>query len=92
SILNTIKASVEFVDGWSLAPDNFEGVRVNVADHKGNGWFLIRKSLHEPIMPLNIESDDEDGCPIIAKSLYDIIKREDMLNLQSIIDYIGNSL
>ena len=92
SVLNTIKASVEIIDGWTLAPDNFEGVRVNVDEHKGNGWFLIRKSLHEPIMPLNIESDDKDGCPIIAKTLYEIIKREEMLDLQSIIDYIGNSL
>ncbi|MBQ6036658.1 MAG: phosphomannomutase/phosphoglucomutase [Lachnospiraceae bacterium] len=38
---------------WSIAPDNFEGIRVNI----GTGWFLLRLSLHEPLMPLNIEGD-----------------------------------
>lgn len=92
NVLDVITTSVNLVDGWSLAPDNHEGVRVNVDAAHGNGWFLLRKSLHEPIMPLNIESDDADGCPIIAKSIYEILKREDTLELQPIIDFIGSSL
>ena len=51
--------------GWTLAPENFEGVRVNVLD----GWFLLRMSLHEPLMPLNIESDSVGGAKAIAKAL-----------------------
>ena len=91
-ILETIKAAVPLTNGWSLAPDNFEGVRINVdADH-GNGWLLLRKSLHEPIMPLNIESDEEGGCSIIARTLYELLKPETTLDLQSIIDFIGRSL
>ncbi len=38
---------------WHPAPDKYEGLRVNI----GTGWFLLRLSLHEPLMPLNIEGD-----------------------------------
>ena len=45
--------------GWEIAPNNFEGIRVNLNNEKGDGWFLLRMSLHEPLMPLNIESNIE---------------------------------
>ena len=34
---------------------------------------LLRKSLHDPIMPLNIESDVEGGCEAIRKLLKPIL-------------------
>lgn len=55
--------------GTSLVEPNFEGVRINFDKENGNGWALLRKSLHDPIMPLNIESDDMGGCDIIAAKL-----------------------
>ncbi len=75
--------------GWSLAEENYEGVRVNCdADH-GNGWLLLRKSLHEPIMPLNIESDTKGGAKIIAEALYKIIADEKTLDLAPIKEFCG---
>lgn len=56
-------------DGITLEEPNYEGVRINFAEDKGNGWALLRKSLHDPIMPLNIESDSEGGCDEIAAVL-----------------------
>ena len=55
--------------GWTLAPSNYEGVRVNLDKEHGNGWFLLRLSLHDPLMPLNIESNTVGGAKIIAKEL-----------------------
>lgn len=55
--------------GMSVAEPNFEGVRVNFSEEQENGWCLLRKSLHDPIMPLNIESDVEGGCEKIAEKL-----------------------
>lgn len=55
--------------GTSLVEPNHEGVRINFDKDNGNGWALLRKSLHDPIMPLNIESNDEGGCAIIAAKL-----------------------
>lgn len=51
---------------WALAPEqasagisvvepNYEGVRLNFRNEETEGWCLLRKSLHDPIMPLNIE-------------------------------------
>ena len=51
-----------------VAPDNYEGVRVSIPKFKG--WFLIRMSVHDPIMPINIESDLNGGAVKIAEILY----------------------
>ncbi len=66
--------------GWSLAPSNFEGVRVNLdADH-GDGWFLLRLSLHDPLLPLNIESNSVGGCKKIATELSKFLTAYDKLD------------
>lgn len=44
-----------------IADDNHEGVRVSFNKTNGNGWFLLRLSVHDPIMPLNIESNSKGG-------------------------------
>ena len=41
--------------GISLVEPNYEGVRLNFRTKDMEGWCLLRKSLHDPIMPLNIE-------------------------------------
>ena len=52
-------------NGWDIADDNREGIRVSLC----GGWFLLRLSVHDPIMPLNIESDNEGGVKTIAEKL-----------------------
>lgn len=47
--------------GWDIAPDNFEGVRIHCDHPFQKGWFLLRMSLHDPVLPLNIESEVEGG-------------------------------
>ena len=80
-VLELVKAAAEKTPGWSLELPNFEGVRVNAdADH-GNGWFLLRMSLHEPLMPLNIESEVPGGCTVIARTLKEILKDCEGLDL-----------
>lgn len=71
-------------DGVSLAGDNFEGVRVNFSPERGNGWCLLRMSLHEPLMPLNIESDDVGGVDNIANELYPVLKGFDKLDTEKL--------
>ena len=34
-----------------------------------SGWFLLRKSLHDPLMPLNVEADQEGGAERILALL-----------------------
>ena len=74
--------------GFSLAENNYEGVRVNLNEVNGNGWFLLRLSLHDPLLPLNIESNSVGGAKIIASKLYEFIKNYDKLDYSSLENYI----
>ena len=69
---------------WTLAPDNREGVRItfNLDGGVNNAWFLLRLSLHDPVMPLNAESDVPGGVRIMLSQLYDLIKNRDDLDLE----------
>ncbi len=42
---------------YRIADDNREGIRVSTE----NGWFLLRISVHDPVMPMNFESNKEGG-------------------------------
>ncbi|KAL0050867.1 hypothetical protein WJX82_008910 [Trebouxia sp. C0006] len=47
---------------WSLAEVNHEGWRVTVDEGEGRmGWLLLRASLHDPLLVLNVESELEGG-------------------------------
>jgi hypothetical protein len=48
---------------WSLEPVNHEGWRVDVDEGGGKrGWLLLRQSLHDPLLVLNVESDTPGGA------------------------------
>jgi|GEM_PF-4963953 len=44
------------------------------------GWFLLRLSLHEPMLPLNVESDVRGGVQIILGRLKPFLKTYDKLD------------
>ncbi len=52
------------------AENNYEGVRLCYDENHGNGWALVRMSLHDPILPINVESNVKDGLVKIVKDLY----------------------
>ena len=54
---------------FNVADDNYEGIRVSFDKNNGDGWFLLRLSVHDPIMPLNIESDSEGGVDKIYEKI-----------------------
>ncbi len=72
--------------GWELAPNNYEGVRVSVRTNGTKGWFLLRLSLHDPVIPLNIESENEGGVEAIASELLLFFENFAELDLQSLIN------
>lgn len=80
TIIESLRIFSAAQPGWTLAPDNYEGVRVNLDAHHGNGWFLLRMSLHDPLMPLNIESDSVGGVQVIARELYPFLAQFDKLD------------
>lgn len=69
---------------WKLADDSKEGVRVSFGKRSGDGWFLLRLSVHDPVMPINIESNVEGGVKKILQNLYDVIKTESGFDFSAI--------
>ena len=63
-------------DAWHIAPDNREGVRISFDLDGGmdNGWFLLRLSVHDPVLPLNVESDVPGGVKQMLIDLFNVLK------------------
>ena len=80
-IISDLTKYAEEQDGWCVADDNREGVRVSFDKDNGDGWFLLRLSVHDPIMPLNVESDSEGGVKIICDKLGEFLKTTTGLDL-----------
>lgn len=60
-VIIDMTAFVQKQAGFEIDPENEEGIRVNVAGPFGQGWFLLRMSLHEPLLVLQIENDEPNG-------------------------------
>lgn len=87
-VIEKLRAYTAAQPGWSLAPNNNEGVRVNLDKEHGNGWFLLRMSLHDPLMPLNVESDSVGGAKVIMRELYPFLAQFDKLDTSAPAEFI----
>ncbi len=74
--------------GCTIADDNREGMRISADAENGDGWLLLRLSVHDPIMPLNIESNSQGGVMKIAEDFYEFIKGFDCLDVTPIERFI----
>ena len=84
--INLVRKYAENTEGWHIAPDNREGIRISfdlngIADA---GWFLLRLSVHDPVMPLNVESDTSGGVKIMLTALYQALCGIKGINLEPI--------
>lgn len=73
-VLEDFEKWAEFTDGLELVKPNYEGVRVDYKMDGYSGWFLLRMSLHDPVMPLNVESDSEGGAAMILEKIYEFME------------------
>jgi len=86
-VIDELTAYAANQPGWTLADSNYEGVRVNLDDGHGNGWFLLRLSLHDPLLPLNIESNSIGGVKKIAGELASFLRGYDKLDAAAFLDF-----
>ena len=87
-IIDALTVHAQSQPGWSLAPSNYEGVRVNLDEEHGNGWFLLRLSLHDPLLPLNIESNSQGGVKKIAQELAGFLARYNKLDSTNLLAFV----
>ncbi|MBQ3552745.1 MAG: phosphomannomutase/phosphoglucomutase [Clostridia bacterium] len=76
-VLSELTAICHNTPGIVPETENYEGIRCNVPEFKG--WFLLRMSLHDPVMPLNIESDIKSGVNAIKDIVASMLKDFDKL-------------
>ena len=74
AVLAAVRTRAESDPGWIVAPRNHEGIRVTFPKGAGDGWFLIRLSLHDPILPVNVESRESGGCRAMMEELWSVVK------------------
>jgi len=60
-VIDDFAVYAEDREGWTVADDNHEGLRVSLDKEHGDGWMLLRMSVHDPILPFNAESNSEGG-------------------------------
>lgn len=76
-VIDSLVDYAKNIETWEMVSPNFEGVRFNCNGSDEKGWFLLRMSLHEPLLVLNIESDIDDGCSnLLEKICNHILKFE----------------
>lgn len=76
---DTIKKFAEYIkemSDLSIEPNNLEGVRVNTRGAYGFGWFLLRLSLHEPLLVLTFESDERGKIKTIRQDLKEFFEKQ----------------
>ncbi len=64
----------EYSGRLEVVEPNYEGVRVNYDIDGCKGWFLLRMSLHDPVMALNVESETPGGVDKALAAIYDFMK------------------
>lgn len=70
--LEEAKSKAATMPGWNIVEPNYEGLRVSCTNADEDGWWLLRMSLHDPVMPLNIESNVEGGVAAIERKLREL--------------------
>lgn len=84
-VMENIEKFVKNEEGLELSPDNREGVRFIYP----NGATLIRMSVHDPVMPVYMESDVSGGNREAAVRLYSLLKDYKFLDLTPLHKYIS---
>jgi phosphomannomutase len=88
-VIGDLAGFVGSCPGWSLVKNNFEGIRVSCDQEHGDGWFLIRLSLHDPVLPVNIESNRSGGATLIAEKLRDFLSNYQDLDCNALLHREG---
>ena len=59
---------------FHIVSPNYEGVRVAFDDEEVKGWLLLRTSLHDPVIPINLESKERGGVAVLKERIRPFIE------------------
>lgn len=74
-----LEALRKATEGWAdahIAPDNHEGLRVyfDLCGGAQNAWLMMRLSVHDPVLPVNVESDVPGGVRALLERLREALE------------------
>ncbi|KAG8645247.1 phosphomannomutase/phosphoglucomutase isoform X4 [Manihot esculenta] len=87
AVLNHLENSVDLDPKLQKAPVNYEGVRVSGY----GGWFLLRLSLHDPVLPLNIEAPSNEDAVKLGLSVASAVKEFAAIDTSALDKFIQPS-
>lgn len=76
------------VAGWQIDPENEEGVRIKLSAPFGSGWFLLRMSLHEPLLVLQVENDQAGLLPQIFGQLHQFFQHYPNIDQEKLLPHL----
>lgn len=69
-------------DDMTIVKPNYEGIRVAFNDEEVKGWMLVRLSLHDPVVAINIEAKTEGSIEKILDKVRPFFKKYDRLGCE----------
>lgn len=81
---NVLEAFETFASGqndFHLVPNNYEGIRIIFNDRQVKGWLQLRMSLHDPVMPINLEADNEGGIQAMINRILPFLEKQNHLDI-----------
>ncbi len=84
NVIDQLQIFAQSQPNWEIVPNSYEGLRVSCTAPNQVGWFLLRLSLHDPVIPINIESDVEGGVVQIKAMLMQFLRQFEGLDLSTL--------
>lgn len=79
AVLERFRAFVEKDPRFTVVEPNYEGVHVSCKDSEASGWILLRQSLHDPVLPMNLEAENEGGLAVLWERVAPFFEAEEKL-------------
>ena len=89
---NFIRGWTEFAgaqEGYTAAPENYEGIRFSTDKNAGDGWILVRLSVHDPVIVINAESNAAGGVRQMMETLYAFSNGNDALDISGLTAFLS---
>lgn len=72
-----------------IPDESYEGIRAYI--QHAHGYFIVRASVHDPVLPIYIEADKEGGALSVAKFLYSFLKGFRGVDCAPLVDFIAEA-
>ncbi|KAL5069436.1 hypothetical protein RYX36_020323 [Vicia faba] len=86
TVLKHLESSIGSDPNLQKAPVNYEGIRVSGY----GGWFLLRLSLHDPVLPLNIEARNNEDAVKLGLVVLAAVKEFAGLDTSALNKFVGS--